>query len=261
MKHRGVFKPVLMLAEEIARAAARRTRAIWRQRRIECDRGSRLASDVDCPGEGRILVGAGAQVQRGVILRAEAGAVIEIGEGAVVGEYACLEALAGQSLKLGARCRVGARSSIRSVAGVELGEGCVLGKDAQVGPREPGCNGRLLLGRRVLLQHGCILDLCADIVIGDDVRSGPLCAWYTHNHIPMADGLIWRQAVRCLPIRIGATVWIGQNCVFLPGVEIGGNAVIAAGAVVTKPVGSCVVAGGVPARQIGQVGSKVIVEA
>lgn len=260
MRHQILLRPMLMVAEEIFRFAARRTRAIWRQRKIECDCGSRIASDVDCCGAGRVLVGRGAQLQRGVKLRAEDGAVIEIGEGVVVGEYACLEALAGQTLKLGARCRVGARSSIRSVAGVELGEGCVLGNDAQVGPREPGCNGRLLLGRRVFLQHGCILDLCADIIIEDDVRSGPLCAWYTHNHIPTADGLIWQQGVRCLPIRIASAVWIGQSSIFLPGVEIGRNAVIAAGAVVAKSIGPCIVAGGVPARQIGQVTSKCTAE-
>ena len=49
---------------------------------------------------------------------------------------------------------------------------------------------------------------------------------------------------------IGRDVWIGGNCTILPGVTIGNNVVVAAGAVVTKDVpDNCVVAG-VPAKVI-----------
>ena len=52
------------------------------------------------------------------------------------------------------------------------------------------------------------------------------------------------------PVAIGDDVWIGGNCTILPGVTIGNNVVVAAGAVVTKDVpDNCVVAG-VPARII-----------
>lgn len=45
-------------------------------------------------------------------------------------------------------------------------------------------------------------------------------------------------------------MWIGGNCTILPGVTIGNNVVMAAGAVVTKDVpDNCVVAG-VPAKII-----------
>ena len=49
---------------------------------------------------------------------------------------------------------------------------------------------------------------------------------------------------------IGDDVWIGGNCTILPGVTIGSNVIVAAGAVVTKDVpDNCVVAG-VPARVV-----------
>lgn len=55
-------------------------------------------------------------------------------------------------------------------------------------------------------------------------------------------------------IIIGEKCWIGLNCVILPGVELGDQTIVAAGAVVTKsfPEGHCVI-GGVPAKIIKKI--------
>lgn len=50
---------------------------------------------------------------------------------------------------------------------------------------------------------------------------------------------------------IGNDVWIGANCVIMPGVKIGDGAVIGAGSVVTKDVGNFEIVYGVPARTRG----------
>jgi acetyltransferase-like isoleucine patch superfamily enzyme len=50
------------------------------------------------------------------------------------------------------------------------------------------------------------------------------------------------------PIVIGDNVWIGANCLILPGVTIGEGSVIAAGSVVVKDIPAFVVAAGNPAR-------------
>lgn len=50
------------------------------------------------------------------------------------------------------------------------------------------------------------------------------------------------------PITIGANVWIGSHAVIFPGVSIGDNAVIAAGAIVRDDVPADTVVGGIPAR-------------
>lgn len=48
----------------------------------------------------------------------------------------------------------------------------------------------------------------------------------------------------------GNDVWIGGNATILPGVTIGNNVVVAAGAVVTKDVPDNTLVGGVPAKKI-----------
>ncbi|MEW6379984.1 MAG: acyltransferase [bacterium] len=52
------------------------------------------------------------------------------------------------------------------------------------------------------------------------------------------------------PIVIEDNVWIGANCIILPGTHIGCGSVIAAGSVVMKSVPSLVIAGGNPARVV-----------
>ena len=59
------------------------------------------------------------------------------------------------------------------------------------------------------------------------------------------------------PVTIGNDVWIGANCTILPGVNIGNNVVIAAGAVVTKDVPDNCVVGGVPAKVIKEIKNDV----
>ncbi len=55
------------------------------------------------------------------------------------------------------------------------------------------------------------------------------------------------------PIRVGNNVFIGVNSIIMPGVTIGDNCVIGAGAVVTRDIPSGSVAVGMPAKVIGTV--------
>ena len=91
-----------------------------------------------------------------------------------------------------------------------------------------------------------ILDI-AEFTAGNDVMIGPNTLISTVNHplSPMKRRLGMGQAK---PVRIGNDVWIGGNVTILPGVTIGNNVVIAAGAVVTKDVPDNVLIGGVPAK-------------
>ena len=78
---------------------------------------------------------------------------------------------------------------------------------------------------------------------------GPGTLIATTGHPLTAQGRRERLAIS-KPITIGNDVWIGGNCTILPGVTIGNNVVVAAGAVVTKDVPDNCVVGGVPAKVI-----------
>lgn len=54
------------------------------------------------------------------------------------------------------------------------------------------------------------------------------------------------------PIIVYDNVFLGGNAILCPGVKVGPNAIVAAGAVVTKDVPPDTIVGGVPARVIGE---------
>lgn len=62
------------------------------------------------------------------------------------------------------------------------------------------------------------------------------------------------------PITIGSNVWIGANATVCPGVTIGDDAVVAAGAVVTKDVPAGTIVAGVPARVMREVGPDDVID-
>ncbi|MCI1986465.1 MAG: sugar O-acetyltransferase [Lactobacillus sp.] len=85
------------------------------------------------------------------------------------------------------------------------------------------------------------------ITIGDNVKIGPRVNLLTAGH-PLDAATRTQLLEFAKPITIGDNVWLGGNVTVLPGVTIGRNAVIGAGAVVTKDVPENVVAFGNPAH-------------
>lgn len=110
----------------------------------------------------------------------------------------------------------------------------------------------LTIGDRCSVNRGTILHCGGGISIGDDVLIGPGVTIYSQNH-NYADRSrsIATQGYTRKPVIIGSDVWIAANAIILPGVSIGDHAVIAAGAIVTKPVAAGEVVAGIPARTIG----------
>jgi acetyltransferase-like isoleucine patch superfamily enzyme len=105
----------------------------------------------------------------------------------------------------------------------------------------------LTIGKRVFINHACSFLDMGGIAIEDDVLIGPKVNLITENHpLDPAD----RRALICKPLVIKRNAWIGAGATVLPGVTIGENAVVAAGAVVSKDVPANSVVGGSPARHI-----------
>src|SRR5215210_105001 len=103
------------------------------------------------------------------------------------------------------------------------------------------------IGKRVFINHACSFLDMGGITIEDDVLIGPKVNLITENHpLDPAD----RRALICKPIVIRRNAWIGAAATILPGVTVGENAVVAAGAVVSKDVPANTVVGGIPAKHI-----------
>lgn len=114
-------------------------------------------------------------------------------------------------------------------------------------PLYTDCGKNIRVGRGVFINSGCCFQDQGGIIIGDGALIGHHVVLATLNHVLAPSR---RQDLLPSPIEIGRNVWIGANATILPGVKIGDNTVVAAGAVVTKDLPPDVVAAGVPAKVI-----------
>ncbi|MFN8354019.1 MAG: sugar O-acetyltransferase [Spirosomataceae bacterium] len=108
------------------------------------------------------------------------------------------------------------------------------------------------LGKNVFINHGCsFLDL-GGITIEDEVLIGPQVCIVTENH-PVDPTK--RKSLDLKSVTIQRNAWIGANATILPGMTIGENSIVAAGAVVTRDVPPNTIVGGVPAKEIKKIES------
>lgn len=115
----------------------------------------------------------------------------------------------------------------------------------------------------VKIGKNCIIDKTAEfgtepylISIGDNVRITKGVRFITHDGslwVPRNLGLVDKKADFFGKIVIGNNVNIGWNAIIMPGVQIGDNCIIAAGAIVTKNIPDNSVAVGMPAKVLESV--------
>ena len=228
------------------------------------------------------MIAPGAVVEDGVVLGAgsSVGPCAVLFAGTRVGEACVVEA--GAVLGKRPRLRSGSRAGLGELADLEVGDGAticagaVVYAGALIGPgvivgdqahvRERSRSGaRSVLGRgssiefdvvvgeRVLIQSDA--NLTAGCVVEDDVFIAPGVRTTNDNTMGRHDGsrplrgAVFRRACR-----------VGGGAVLLPGVEIGEEAFVAAGAVVTRDVPSRAVVMGVPARVVRQVSEADLLE-
>ena len=102
------------------------------------------------------------------------------------------------------------------------------------------------VGKHFYANHSLVILDCAKVTFGDNVMIAPGVLISTATH-PLDVGKRIKGIESARPISIGNNVWIGMGAKILDGVNIGDNAVIAAGAVVTKDVAANTLVAGVPA--------------
>jgi acetyltransferase-like isoleucine patch superfamily enzyme len=210
-----------------------------------------------------VTLGEGVRIGNYVVIhdRTLIGDGVEIGDHVVLGKPPKLSARssapkeAPPPLAIGARAIVGAGAVV--LAGARIGEGAIVGDQSfvrersEVGPgsvvgRGSAVDNDVVIGARVRVQTGVYLT--AFSLIEDDVFVGP--GAFTTNDDTMARhgpeyalrGATLRRACR-----------IGGGVVLCPGIEVGEEAFVAAGAVVTKDVPPRAVVMGVPGRPVREV--------
>lgn len=110
-----------------------------------------------------------------------------------------------------------------------------------------GCN--IHVGKNFFANFNFTVLDCGRFYAGDNCIIAPNVSIYTINHAldskERLNGEVYTQDVR-----IGNNVWIGGNATLCPGVTLGDNVVVGAGAVVTKSFENNVLIAGNPAKII-----------
>ena len=145
---------------------------------------------------------------------------------------------------------------------IKLGRGTVL--TSRNGENKAGVWGPVVLS--TLTAHarielvgqngvsGSAICAASRIFLGSHSIVGVGCRLYDTDFHPVNAALrrtVTREddpTIRTAPITVGEDVWIGANSLVLKGVTIGDAAIVAAGAVVTREVGTGEVVGGNPAH-------------
>lgn len=224
--------------------------------------GLLLGDGVELPDDleigGNVIVHAGTRVGRGV----------RIQDGAIVGKPLALSRTSQAARRepepavLGDGVTVAAGAIV--VEGAQIGEGAFVGDQAHIRERAvvgagsaigrgSAVDNDVVIGARVKLQTGCYLT--AFSTVEDDVFLGP--GVFTFNDNAMGrhakdekiTGPTFRRACR-----------VGGGSLVLPGIEVGEEAFVATGSVVTRNVPPRTLVMGSPARHVREVDDEELVE-
>jgi len=174
---------------------------------------------VDIKGDGII--------QDNVIIGSSADGAVEIGEEAMIRSGTVIYA----GVKIGRNFRTGHNVMVRENS--EIGDNVLIGTSSVI-------DGYCKIGNNVSIQTGAYITKYT--VIEDDVFLGPFCVTTNDKYMNYGEKLN-------APIVKGGAK-IGANATLLPGIVVGENAIVGAGALVTKDVKTGDVVAGNPARSI-----------
>ena len=136
---------------------------------------------------------------------------------------------------------------------VEIGNNCqlepnILFKYDGIWEKGPS----IIINENVFLGANCEFNCSKKIIIGRYSLIASGCKFIDHNHSTSSAPRGMRKEDSKREIILGEGVWLGVNSIILMGVEIGDNAVVAAGAVVNKSIPPNEIWGGIPAKKVGE---------
>ncbi len=157
----------------------------------------------------------------------------------------------------GPRSRVTYPMKVSCPWAIQVGEGVKISEYAWLNVKNRRTDGRasLIIGDNTYIGRFSHINACYDVVIEDYVLITHRVLisdedhYYSDPHVPIR--LQGSGFVGSVLLRSGC--WIGTGAAILPGVTIGKNAVVGAGAVVTHDVPDATVVAGVPAKVIKRI--------
>lgn len=136
--------------------------------------------------------------------------------------------------------------------------GIVIGNNAYIGRNTiVYCkNGNITIGDRVNLSSNCQVFSSNELAIGPDTVVGAFTYILSGGEYDYRDATPFsRQSGQLTkgPLAIGANCWLGAHVTVVDAASLGEHCVVAAGAVVTKPMPPDTVVGGIPARVLKEI--------
>ena len=224
--------------------------------------GLLIGAGVELPGDielgANVVIHDGVQLGRGV--RIQDAAIV--GKELVLGRHSQADLQGPQATLIGDEVTIAAGAVV--VAGAAIDAQAFIGDQAHVRERAVvgggsmvgrGCaiDNDVVLGERVKIQTGCYLTAFSRVE--DEVFIGPGVFTFNDNAMgrhakgaPLT-GPTLRRACR-----------IGGGVLILPGVEVGEEAVVATGSVVTRDVPERTLVMGSPAKPVRQIGDEELIE-
>lgn len=155
----------------------------------------------------------------------------------------------GQPIRIHPSSRISSRSEVRIVGGGSIS----IGKNCEIHPFSMILTdgGDIRIGNNCSVNPFTIIYGTGGTFIGDGVRIAAHTVIVPANHVPGSDDRpLYQSGITKQGIRIDDNVWIGSGVRILDGVQIGRNAIVGAGSVVTRSLPENITAVGVPARVI-----------
>lgn len=202
-------------------------------------------------GSGKLSIGDGTSLKKRSKLGLSSGSSITIGNNSVIHQQANIHAGQDTKIEIGNNCSILANAVLRNGKGVKMANRSSISSYCQIFPREPGYDGKFIIGEGSNIGDFTTIDTSHDVVIGKEVALGPYDIIYTHDHDYKTESFAaWKGGVITGKVIIEDGAWVGARVTILPDVTIGKRAIIAAGSVVTKNVAPGDIVGGIPAKSL-----------
>ncbi|MGN0843599.1 MAG: DapH/DapD/GlmU-related protein [Kiritimatiellia bacterium] len=153
----------------------------------------------------------------------------------------------GENVVLDDRCVIDAKGS--SNAGITIGDAVFIGRNSIVYCK----NGDIALENKCSLSANCIVFSSNQLTLGTGTMVGSFSyllsggEYDPSSPVPFCE----QSGMKTIgPLVIGPDCWIGAHAMILDGASLGARVVVAAGAVVTKPIPAHTIVAGIPARPL-----------